>query len=154
MEEPMSVVSTAPPRMYQLRPMAPWDRIYKLTTHQYHEMVGQGILTEGDAVELIEGHLIRKGTGCVYPLSVEQYREMTRTGILTEDDRVELLEGWLVCQMTKNPIHDSTIRWVRNALARVMPAGWEVDVQNVIALLGSEPEPDLAVIREDKGQYK
>jgi Uma2 family endonuclease len=38
----------------------PSDQLYRLSVEQYHEMVRQGILTNDDRVELLEGWLVRK----------------------------------------------------------------------------------------------
>lgn len=89
----------------------------------------------------------------VWRLSVEQYHKMINTGILTEDDPVELLEGILVTKMPKNPPHSLVTQLVRDALARIFSLGWCVNTQEPITLAGSEPEPDVAVVRGERRQY-
>lgn len=89
----------------------------------------------------------------VYRLSVEQYHRMIAAGILTADDRVELLEGLLVRKMTKNPPHTLCTQLLRDALPRLLPAGWFVNDQEPVAIEMSEPEPDVAVVRGDRRQY-
>jgi Uma2 family endonuclease len=42
------------------RASVPTDPIWRLTVGQYHEMIDQGILTDDDPVELLEGWLVRK----------------------------------------------------------------------------------------------
>ena len=86
-------------------------------------------------------------------MTVEQYHTMIDQGILGPDDPVELLEGLLVQKMSKNPPHRFSTRATRQVLERVAPKGWYVDEQEPITLVGSEPEPDVAVIRGDSHDY-
>src|SRR5689334_15579640 len=74
----------------------------------------------------------------VWPLSVVQYHKMIREGILTEDDPVELIEGVLVAKMPKNPPHSVATGTVREALEKLLPAGWHVRVQEPITTEVSE----------------
>jgi Uma2 family endonuclease len=90
----------------------------------------------------------------IWRLSVAQYHEMVRRGILTDDDPVELLEGWLVTRMPKNAAHRLTTQLLREALARLAPAGWFVDAQEPITTADSEPEPDVVVVRGERRQYR
>lgn len=86
-------------------------------------------------------------------ITVEQYHEMIRLGILAEGDPIELLEGWLVRKMPKNPPHVVAGKRLRKALAKVIPRGWEILVQDPITLGDSEPEPDAAVVVERAHDY-
>jgi Uma2 family endonuclease len=85
--------------------------------------------------------------------TVDEYHKMIEIGVLTEDDRVELLEGYLVEKMPHDPIHDGTLQKVNKRLLRAIPAGWDVRVQMAVTLGGSEPEPDIALARDDPGGY-
>jgi Uma2 family endonuclease len=85
--------------------------------------------------------------------TVGEYHRLTELGILTEDDNLELLEGYLVLKMPRNPPHDGTLHRVFKRLARALPAGWDVRVQSAVTLADSEPEPDLAVVRDDPAGY-
>jgi Uma2 family endonuclease len=87
-------------------------------------------------------------------LSVSQYHEMIAAGILTHDDPVELLEGWLVPKTVKNPPHSTARQLTTKALERIVPPGWHVHSQEPITLSDSEPEPDVAIVRGDPGQYE
>jgi Uma2 family endonuclease len=78
---------------------------------------------------------------------------MIQAGILTDDDPIELLEGWLVAKMPKNPRHRLVTQLLREALARLLPAGWYVDAQEPITTEDSEPEPDIAVVRGERRDY-
>ncbi|HEX8203864.1 MAG TPA: Uma2 family endonuclease, partial [Isosphaeraceae bacterium] len=90
----------------------------------------------------------------IFRLSVEQYHEMARAGILTRDDRVELLEGWLVAKMTKHPPHVIATGLIHDALRGMAPAGWFVTQEGPVTTLDSEPEPDLALIRGTRRDYR
>ncbi|MBA4188677.1 MAG: Uma2 family endonuclease [Planctomycetaceae bacterium] len=85
--------------------------------------------------------------------SVAEYHKLINLGILTENDDLELLDGYLVEKMPHNPVHDGTLQKVNRRFLRVLPAGWEARVQMAITLSASEPEPDLAVVRESVDGY-
>src|SRR5580700_1132726 len=85
--------------------------------------------------------------------TVAEYHRLTEMGILTEDDNLELLNGYLVHKMARNPPHDGTVQRVRKRLEKVLPAGWEIRVQSAVTLSESEPEPDVAAVRTDVGEY-
>jgi Uma2 family endonuclease len=89
----------------------------------------------------------------VYRLSVEQYQRMIEEGIFGPDDRVELLAGYLVEKMPHNPPHDGTVGRIGRRLMRLLPDEWLLRVQSSIVLRGSQPEPDLAVVRGPEETY-
>jgi Uma2 family endonuclease len=92
--------------------------------------------------------------GPVYRLSVEQYRQMAEVGILTKYDKVELLEGWLVAKMTKNAPHEYTISIIEEVLNRALPPGWFPRFQSSTSTPDSFPEPDIAVVRGVRSDYR
>lgn len=85
--------------------------------------------------------------------TVKQYQRMIDSGALTPDDRVELLEGYVVLKMPANPPHDGTILRIGKRLRRYLPAGWDVRTQSNFVLSDSQPEPDVAVVREEPDDY-
>jgi Uma2 family endonuclease len=85
--------------------------------------------------------------------TVAEYHRLIELGILTENDRLELLDGYLVEKMPHNPIHDGTLQKVNRRLLALLPAGWEPRIQMAITLSTSEPEPDVAVVRESPDGY-
>jgi Uma2 family endonuclease len=85
--------------------------------------------------------------------SVDEYHRLTEIGILTENDNLELIEGYLVLKMSRNPPHDGRLHRLLKLLARALPDGWDLRVQSAVTLTDSEPEPDLAVVREDPDGY-
>jgi Uma2 family endonuclease len=78
---------------------------------------------------------------------------MGELGILGPDDRVELLDGYIVEKPVKNPPHQGATRRITNRLPRVVPPGWFVQVQDVVGLASSEPEPDASILRGDETSY-
>src|SRR5215212_3004357 len=85
--------------------------------------------------------------------SVAEYHRLTEIGVLTEDDNLELIEGYLVHKMSRNPPHDGTLSRLDRVVRGVVPAGWIIRNQMAVTLPDSEPEPDLAVVRPDPGDY-
>lgn len=91
--------------------------------------------------------------GPVRRFTVDEYHQMIQNGILTEDDPVELLEGWIIQKMPRNPPHDGTLAVTNKRLGHRLPTGWHARVQMAVTLPGSEPEPDLAVVRGQEEDY-
>jgi Uma2 family endonuclease len=89
----------------------------------------------------------------VWRLSLEQFHQMVRAGILSDDDPVEFLDGLLVPKMIKNPAPRVSTQLVREALEAVVGEAWHVPSQEPITLAGSEPEPDVAVVRGSPRDY-
>lgn len=85
--------------------------------------------------------------------SVDEYHRLTELGFLTENDALELLEGYLVLKMPRNPPHDGTLHRSFKRLAKALPAGWDIRIQSAVTLSDSEPEPDIAIVREDVAGY-
>jgi Uma2 family endonuclease len=149
--------------------------IYRFSVDQYHRMIDEGILGEGDAVELLEGLVVLKGNsswappirvtpgpngrGAKWPplpvrrFTVSEYHRMIDSGILNEDDRVELLEGWLVCKMSRKPPHDVVVSLLMEVFWGLLPKNWHCRGQSAVTTDASEPEPDVAIIRGIPRQY-
>lgn len=82
-----------------------------------------------------------------------EYHKLGEVGIVGPDERVELLDGYVVEKPVKNPPHVAVSRRLTARLPRVLPAGWFVQIGDVIGLAASEPEPDAAVRRGDETSY-
>ncbi len=79
---------------------------------------------------------------------------MAEAGILSEDDRVELIDGEIVEMAAVGGRHIRTVNRLTMLLAPAA-AGQEltISVQNPLRLDDkTEPEPDLALIRETSGE--
>jgi Uma2 family endonuclease len=80
-------------------------------------------------------------------ITVGQYHAMIAAGVFAEDEQVELLEGWLFHKMAKKATHSYSIRATRKILEKLLAPGWDVDSQEPITTIDSEPEPDVSVVR-------
>jgi len=85
--------------------------------------------------------------------TVDEYHKLIQMGMITEDDNLELLDGHLVNKMSRNPRHDGSLKKTEMRLQPLLPSGWETRVQMGTTLIGSEPEPDLLIAREDPDAY-
>jgi Uma2 family endonuclease len=85
--------------------------------------------------------------------TVDDYHRLIQAGILGENDRVELLEGWIVPKMTHNPPHDGTIHIISKRLRKWLPPNWDIRIQSAVTTSDSEPEPDIAVVRDNEREY-
>jgi Uma2 family endonuclease len=90
----------------------------------------------------------------VMRLSVEQFHLMIDAGLFANDDGVELLEGWLMPKMPKKPEHPDAVENLREAFSGLLPPGWFIRCQDPITTEESEPEPDVAVIRGKRSDYR
>jgi len=89
----------------------------------------------------------------LYRLTVQQYHVLAQSGVLTEDDRVELLQGLLVDCAPGGLRHDATVSRLTRLLMPLLPPGWALRIQSAVTTADSEPEPDLAVVREHPDDY-
>jgi Uma2 family endonuclease len=92
-------------------------------------------------------------TRLLHRFSVAEYHRMIQMGILTENHRVELLEGVIVEKMPHNPPHDGTITRIQMRLARCLSQDWLIRVQCAVTTRESEPEPDLAIVKNLEDVY-
>jgi Uma2 family endonuclease len=87
-------------------------------------------------------------------LTVAEYHRLAEVGILGEDDRVELLDGQLVAMSPIGPRHALAVDALMELLMAAVAGRAAVRVQNPITLDGgSEPNPDLAVVRRPWAGY-
>lgn len=81
-------------------------------------------------------------------LRVEEYDALVEAGLL-DGERVELVEGALVEVAPTSPEHSASVQEVARALRRQLPKGWDVREEKPLRVPpGSEPEPDVAVVRD------
>jgi Uma2 family endonuclease len=90
----------------------------------------------------------------IYRFTVEEYRQLGERGILREDEGVELIEGIVVAMSPKSVAH----RYAVDALLTILPAmlasDWYPSGQNPLQLTGSEPEPDVTLLRGSYRDYR
>jgi len=84
--------------------------------------------------------------------SIQDYHRMIATGIF-EDRRLELLEGEIIEMSPESPLHyyqaQSNVEYIQSRLNRKA----HVRFNGPVTLLNSEPEPDLAIVKNPKTQY-
>jgi Uma2 family endonuclease len=147
----------------------------RFSAAEYDRILRSGLIPPDTAVELFDGLVIRRepvGPAGqvlvlsapedqaspypplpVYKFSVEDYHRLIDVGVLQEGEPVELLDGWLVKKMTRNPPHDLALSLAEHEIDRRLPTPWFRRVQSAVTTTGSEPEPDLAVVRGPRRRY-
>ena len=87
-------------------------------------------------------------------LTVSDYYRMAEVGILAPDARVELIEGEIFDMAPPGSPHASTVHRLNRILVRAAGDFAMVLVQNPVRLSEySEPQPDLALLKERKDFY-
>ena len=89
----------------------------------------------------------------VYRMTVEEYERMAAAGVL-DDPRVELINGYLVKKMGENPPHIWTVDAIIEALRAALPHMWCRKEDPVRIPDFDEPEPDVAVVRGNRDDYR
>lgn len=86
--------------------------------------------------------------------TVDEYHRMGEAGILHEDERVELLEGEIMQMAPIGSRHADCVDYFAEWLITRLAGRAVVRIQNPVRLsAGSEPEPDLALVRPRPGRY-
>lgn len=87
-------------------------------------------------------------------LSVADYHRLGEIGVLGEDDRVELLEGQLITMSPIGPRHALAVDALNDLLSQALSPPARLRVQNPVVLNdGSEPQPDITVVRRPWAGY-
>ena len=82
-----------------------------------------------------------------------EYEHLVDLGIF-EGEPLELIGGQLIVAEPQGSYHSGTITKVDYAVRAILPPGWIVKVQAPLALDDeSEPEPDVAVVPGQPGDY-
>ena len=89
----------------------------------------------------------------VYQMSVGEYERMVSAGAL-DDPRIELINGYLVKKMGKNPGHIWTVDAIVQALRATVPHMWCRKEDPVRIPNFDEPEPDAALVRGSRDDYR
>src|SRR5262245_51172984 len=86
-------------------------------------------------------------------LSVDEYRRRAERGEFSARGDVELLEGLLVPQARRSLKHDAAIEKIQEMVGKLVPNGWHFQVQQAIRTADSQPEPDIAIVRDALDGY-
>jgi Uma2 family endonuclease len=90
----------------------------------------------------------------LYRMTVDEYERLAEAAIL-DDPRVELVNGYLVRKMTKKPPHVIAVEEMRDALLALALPGWRVMIQDPVRIPDfDEPEPDIALVRGSRKDYR
>jgi Uma2 family endonuclease len=93
-------------------------------------------------------------TAELYRINVSEYERLMALGAL-DDSGIELIDGYLVRKMGKNPPHVWSVDATEIGLARVLPTGWLLRRESPVRIPDfDEPEPDIAVARGTRVDYK
>jgi Uma2 family endonuclease len=90
----------------------------------------------------------------LYRISVDEYERLVSAGAL-DDPRLELIDGYLVRKMAKSPPHVWSVDVTELGVPPLLPAGWLVRRESPVRIPGfDEPEPDVAVVRGKREDFK
>ena len=85
--------------------------------------------------------------------TLEDYHRLVEAGLLA-DRRVELLQGEIVQMAPEGPLHSYMTDGLASYLRRQVADRAIVREAHPITLSDSEPEPDLAIVRLPRSQYR
>jgi hypothetical protein len=109
-----------------------------LTTDEWDALVDAGVLGEGNAVELIAGHPMRKGGGGRYVFSPDQVTQAAELGITLGPSWIDaILERADLCEMMRRRLAGGGHETSYSGRLYVRP------VYRGIALEDAEGRPDL-----------
>jgi Uma2 family endonuclease len=131
-------------------------RIRRFTIDEFERMSEAGVLAQVGRAELIEGLIFPVGGGDG-PLRFtnQQYHRLAEIGLLGPKERVELIEGVIYSMSPIGSRHGGTLDFLSDELKFALRGRAVVRVQNSILFsLGSEPEPDIAVVQYRADYYR
>ena len=88
------------------------------------------------------------------PVTVAEYHDLIADGTLTPDARVELVNGWLVETMPQKPDHSYSAEVIRDVFDTLGLSGWVARSEKPLTLAHGEPEPDYALVRGPRSNYR
>ncbi len=84
-----------------------------------------------------------------------EYDRLIERGVFGPEERLELIDGELLVREPQGSPHAVAVGLVQDALAKAFGRGWHVRNQSPVALDdASEPEPDVAVVRGARRDYR
>lgn len=89
----------------------------------------------------------------LYRMTVNEYERLAKVAVL-DDDRVELIDGYLVKKMPKKPPHIWAVAAALKSLEAAAPGWWCRKEDPVRIPSFDEPEPDVAVVRGSRDDYR
>jgi Uma2 family endonuclease len=90
----------------------------------------------------------------LYRMNVREYERLVSLGAL-DDPRIELIDGYLVRKMGKNPPHVWSVDATESGLHSLLPLGRIIRRESPVRIPEfDEPEPDVAVVKGTREDYK
>jgi Uma2 family endonuclease len=97
----------------------------------------------------------RSGTLPLHRITVDEYERIIEAGALEDPSRVELIDGEMVDKMAKGAGHGFTTKKLLRALDSRLPSGWTWQKEEPVRIPDfDEPEPDVAVVRGSRDDYR
>ena len=90
--------------------------------------------------------------GSALRLDVDQYHRLCDSGIVPE--KTELLSGIVVSKMGKSPLHTWTVEFLAEWFRVLLLPTQTLRIEQPLTLSDSEPEPDLAIVRGSRDDYR
>ena len=84
--------------------------------------------------------------------TVAEYERFTELGAFKKN--VELIRGIIVEKMSKSPLHRFIALALYDLLSKLLPDGFFAMHESPLRLSGSEPEPDVCVVRGYRADYR
>jgi Uma2 family endonuclease len=94
-----------------------------------------------------------EGVSTPYRFSIEQFMRMGELSIFDPDDRVELVNGAIIELPRISSRHMSGVIRVQRLLNRLLGESVVISAQNPVVLGNSQPQPDIAVLRDRDDLY-
>lgn len=88
----------------------------------------------------------------VWPLGVKAHHALGDLGFIPE--KTELLYGQIFQKMSQSPLHSFLSGFLEDLLRGVVPSGCHVRGEEPLTFADSEPEPDLAVVRGRREDFR
>lgn len=88
----------------------------------------------------------------LWPMSLQAYHTLGELGLIAEN--TELLYGQVFRKTSKTPLHTYLSEYLEDALRAVVLPGCHVRGEEPLTLGDSEPEPDLAIVRGQRENYR
>jgi len=101
---------------------------------------------------VIEAAKPRGGEPKAWPVDIKAYHALGELGLIPE--KTELLYGQIFQKMSKSPLHSYLSEVLEDLLRGVVPAGCHVRGEEPLTIGDSEPEPDLAVVRGRREDFR
>ena len=88
----------------------------------------------------------------LHRFSVDEYHNLPQPS--ASNERIELLDGWIIDMSPIGPSHVFIVETLRDILTAIVVSSWHPRAQQPITLATSEPQPDIAVVKGKRSDYR